>query len=145
MLNWLKRKKQVKLEHQLEMTDARLALMNAQLAAQMVRLAGQTNDLGPLKQAEEAILAARQYYTFETTPVEIGMVQSALGDMLLKLGRAKSDKAAVLRAREAFRSAITLASMHGDDAKRDALRDKVQIADSVLGNRPPIQSLFRVA
>jgi len=54
--------------------------------------------VAPLKQAEEALSSARNYYTFETTPLEIGMVQVALGDMLLKLGRAQSDKDALHRA-----------------------------------------------
>lgn len=145
VLGFFKRKKKDKLEDKLANTDARLALMNAQLAAQMVQLAGQTNDLAPLKQAEEALSAARNYYTFENTPVEIGMVQTALGNMLLKLGRAQSDKAAIARAKTAFRAAITLASLHGDDSVREDLRDKMKMADSLLGKRPKTPSLFRVA
>ena len=111
----------------------------------MVKLAGQTDDLAPLKQAEEALSAARNYYTFETTPREVGMVQTALGDMLLKLGRAQSDKSALSRARDAYRAAITLASMHGDDSQRDSLRAKIKQAESFMGRRPPTPSLFKVA
>jgi len=138
-------KKKNTLEEELADTDAKLALMKAQLAAQMVKLAGQTLDLAPLEKAEEAIASARRYYAFENTPVEIGLVQSALGDMLLKLGREKSDKKAISRAREAYRTAITLASMHGDDDRRSELRDKVKIAESLLGQRPAVPSLFKVA
>ena len=43
------------LEDELSNTDAKLALLNAELAAQMVKLAGQTEDLGPLAQAEDGI------------------------------------------------------------------------------------------
>ena len=100
MLRFFKRTKKDKLESDLADTDARLALMKAQLAAQMVKLAGQTDDIAPLKQAEEALSSARNYYTFENTPVEIGMVQVALGDMLMKLGQAQSDKAAIARANQ---------------------------------------------
>lgn len=145
VLGFLRRFKKDKLDAKLANTDARLALMNAQLAAQMVKLAGQSNDIAPLKQAEEALSSARNYYTFENTPVEIGMVQVALGDMLLKLGRLHSDKSAIARAKTAYRAAITLASMHGDDSQREDLRDKVKMADSLLGQRPKTPSLFRAA
>ena len=145
VLNWIKRKKVVHLQERLDQTDSKLALMNAQMAAEMVRLAGQTDDLAPLKQAEEALNASRKFYTYEDTPVEVAMVQTALGDMLLKLGRAKSDKEAIARAKVAYRTSITLASMHGDDEARQELRDKIKIVDSVLGQRPEVPSLFRVA
>ena len=145
VLQFLKRTKKDKLEVKLADTDARLALMNVQLAAQMVKLAAQTDDLAPLKQAEEALSAARNYYTFENTPVEVGMVQVALGDMLLKLGREKSDKAAIKRAKTAYRAGITLASLHDDDRQREDLRDKVKIAESLLGEGPKTPSLFRAA
>lgn len=145
MLRLLRRFRKNKLDAKLANTDARLALMNAQLAAQMVQLAGQTDDLAPLKQAEEALSSARNYYTYENTPVEIGMVQVALGDMFLKLGRLHSDKAAYASAKKAYRAAITLASMHGDDSQREDLRVKVKMADSLLGQRPKTPSLFRAA
>jgi hypothetical protein len=145
VLGFLRRRRAAKLDAKLANTDARLALMNAQLAAQMVQLAGQTNDLAPLKQAEEALSSARNYYTFETTPVEIGMVQVALGNMLLKLGKAKSDKAAIARAKTAFRAAITLASLHGDDSQREELREKVKLTESLMGHRAKTPSLFRAA
>ena len=145
MLRFFKRPKKERLESELADTDARLALMQAQLAAQMVKLAGQTDDLAPLKEAEEALYSARNYYTFETTPVEIGLVQVALGDMLLKLGREKSDKTAIARAKTAYRAAITLASLHGDDAQRKALRRKVKTVESLLGQNPKTPPLFRAA
>jgi hypothetical protein len=145
VLRFFKRPKKERLESELADTDARLALMQAQLAAQMVKLAGQTDDLAPLKEAEEALYSARNYYTFETTPVEIGLVQVALGDMLLKLGREKSDKTAIARAKTAYRAAITLASLHGDDQQRKALRRKVKTVESLLGQSPKTPPLFRAA
>ena len=145
MLRFFRRPKKKTLEAKLLDTDARLALTKVELAAQMVNLAGQTNDIAPLKQAEEALSSARNYYTFETTPPEVGMVQVALGDMLLKLGRTKSDKAAIARAKTAYRAGITLASLHGDDSQREILRDKVRTVESLLGQRRKTKSLFRAA
>lgn len=145
MLRLFKKQKVKALNQKLVHTDARLALMKAELAAQMIKLAGQSNDLAPLKQAEEALSVARNFYTFEDTPVEVGMVQTALGDMLFKLGREKSDKAAISRARDAYRAAITLASLHGDDRQREELRDKVKVAESFIGYPKQTPSLFRVA
>ena len=145
MFGLLKRKKTEKLRAQLAQTDARLALAKAELAAQMIKLAGQTSDLAPLKQAEEALSSARNFYTFENTPVEIGMVQVAIGDMLVKLGREKSDKSAFLRAKTAYRAAITLASLHGDDALRKDLRNKMKLVEALLGTGPKTPSLFRAA
>lgn len=145
MLKYFRLKKKSKLDAQLADTDAKLALLNAQLAAQMVKLAGQTNDLGPLAQAEEALSATRRYYEYENTPVEICLVQVALGDMLIRLGRLKNDKPAFERAQTAYRTAITLASMQGNEALRRDLREKMKIADSFLGKRPKTPSLFKVA
>jgi len=145
VLGLLRRSRKDKLKSKLANTDARLALTNVQLAAQMVKLAGQTHDLAPLDQAEEALAAARTYYTFENTPVEVGMVQAALGEMFLKLGQAKSDKAAIARAKPAFRAAITLASLHGNERQRQDLRTKVKTVESLLGQRPQTPSLFRAA
>lgn len=145
MLGFFKKQRVGSLNKKLADTDARIALMKAEMAAHMIKLAGQTNDLTPLAQAEEALSAARRYYNFEQTPVEIGMVQTALGDMLFSLGRKTSDKAALARARDAYRGAITLASLHGDDRQRETLRDKVKITESLLGVSRTTQALFRVA
>jgi len=145
VLGFKKQKKSRKLARELADTDARLALLKVQLAAQMIKLAGQTEDLAPLSQAEEALSTARNYYTFETTPTEVLLVQVALGDMFLKLGRAKSDKAALERACGAYRAGITLASLHGDDRQREELRAKIKLAESFMGRRPPTPSLFKVA
>jgi len=145
VIGFKKNKKKKKLGREIAETDAKLALLKVQLAAQMVKLAGQTDDIAPLQQAEEALSSARNYYTFETTPVEIGMVQVALGDMLLKLGSAQSDKDALARARTAYRAATTLASMHGDDRQREDLRAKIKLVEAHMGRRPKPPSLFKVA
>jgi len=145
VIGFIRRRKMSNLDAKLANTDARLALLKVELAAQMVQLAKQTDDLAPLKQAEEALSTARNYYSADTIPVELNMVQVALGDALLKLGREQSDKDAILRAKTAFRSAVTLASLHGDDALREDLRAKIKLAESLLGHRPRTPPLFRAA
>jgi len=141
-----KNKKQIaKLGEELATTDARLALLKVQLAAQMIKLAEQTDDLSHLFQAEEVLAASRKNYTFEKTPIEICMVQVALGNCFFRLGREKADKSALTSAREAYRAAITVASVYGDDKQRDALRDRVKLVEAHLGRRNPTPPLFRVA
>ena len=145
MFGLLKSQKSNKLQEKLDDTDAKLALLNAELAAQMVKLAGQTDDLGPLAQAEEALSATRRYYEYENTPVEICMVQAALGDMCIRLGKSKNEKAAFARAQKAYRTAMTLASMQGDEEMRLLLRDKIKVTSSLLGQGKITPSLFKVA
>jgi len=141
----LKKRKRETLQDELANTDAKLALLNAQLAAQMVKLAGQTNDLGPLSQAEEALSATRRYYEYEDTPAEICMVQVALGDMFVRLGQKQNEKAAFGRAKIAYRTAITLASMQGNDPMRREIRDKMKVVESLLGRSQKTPSLFNAA
>lgn len=145
MFKRFRRRKSNKLQDDLAHTDAKLALLNAQLAAQMVKLAGQTSDLAPLMQAEEALSATRRYYEYEDTPTEICMVQVALGDMFVRLGQQQNEKAAFARAKTAYRTAITLASMQGNDAMRHELRDKMKVVESLLGRSQKTPSLFNAA
>lgn len=145
MLGKLKRRKTEHLKTQLAITDARLALMKAELAAQMIKLAGQTFDLGPLKDAEEAMTSAREYYGSSHAPIELCLVQAALGDMLLKLGRKKSNRGAIRRAKTSYRIALTLASLHGEEALRVDLRAKIKLVDGLLNSGPKTPSLFRAA
>lgn len=145
MIGFIRRRKASNLDAKLAETDARLTLLKVELAAQMVKLAKQTDDLAPLKQAEDALSAARNYYSAESIPVEINLVQVALGDSLLKLGREQSDKDAITRAKTVFRDAITLASLQGNDALREDLREKVKLAENLLGHRPKTPPLFRAA
>ena len=145
MFGILRRKKVEKLEVQIAITDERLALIKAEIAANMIKLAGQTADLAPLEEAEASLTLAREFYGLGNAPIEICLVQVALGDMLLKLGRETSNKSAILRAKMTYRIAITLASLQGDDALRISLRDKVKLVDSILNQGPKTPSMFRAA
>jgi hypothetical protein len=145
VLGILKRKKIEKLEGQLAQVDVRLALTKAELAAQLIKLAGQTSDEVPLVAADDALSVARDLFGFEGAPVEICLVQIALGDMYLKLGREASDKSMLTQAKAAYRTAITMASVQGDDDLRAELRMKVKLINSHLGQGPKTPSLFRAA
>lgn len=145
MLKKLKRKKAEKLRSQIVITDARLALTKAELAARMIKLAGQTSDITPLQDASASLKAARDFFGLGHAPVEICLVQIALGDTLLKLGRAQSNKTIMQQAKTAYRTAITMASLQGEESLRKELRAKVKLVDRLLGDGPKTPSLFRAA
>lgn len=145
MLGKLKRKKAEKLRAQMAITDARLALTKAELAARMIKLAGQSSDIAPLQEANVALKDARDFFGLGHAPIEICLVQIALGDMLLKLGREQSNKTIISQAKIAYRPAITMASVQGDEALRKELRAKVKLVERLLGDGPKTPSLFRAA
>ena len=133
------------LKRDLKKTNNQLAALNRELAAQMTLLASQTGDTAPLIQAVTALRSAQELYSIETTPRENAEVQQTLADTLLKLGRANHDKVALENAAEAYRGAITLASMLGDEKMRRALKKNYALAKALLGERAPTQGLFKVA
>jgi len=133
------------LKRDLKQTNNALALLNRELAGQMVLLASQTGDTEPLIQAVAALRSAEKLYSIENTPRENAEVQQALADTLLTLGRANHDIHALEHAIEAYRGAITLASLLGDDAMRRDLKKNYGLARSLLGDHAKTQSLFKVA
>ncbi len=133
------------LKRQLKKTNNQLAALNRELAGQMVLLASQTGDTAPLIQAVTALRSAEELYSVETTPRENAEVQQALADTLLKLGRANHDTVALENAVKAYRGAITIASMLGDDKMRRELKKNYSLARALLGDRAPAQGLFKVA
>lgn len=133
------------LRRDLEKTNNALAILNRELAEQMVLLASQTGDTAPLIQAVSALRTAQRLYSVENTPRETAEVQQALADTLLKLGRANNDSEALQHAVEAYRGAITLASLLGDAELRKDLKQNYGLAKVLLGERAKTQSLFKVA
>ena len=112
-----------------------LAKLNRELAAQMILLASQTGDTEPLKQAVDALRAVDELYTAHTTPREKAEIRQTLADTLLTLGRANDDITALEHSIIAYRDAITLASMLGDQKLRKALKRNYNLAKNLLGNR----------
>lgn len=145
MFKKFRRKKAEELEVQMAITDARLALTKAELAAKLIDLAGQTSDVAPLNDANQALKAAREFFGLEKAPMEICLVQVALGDMLFRLGRKEMNRNIIAQAKMAYRTAITMASVQGDEALRMDLRAKVKLVDSLLDKGPKTPSLFRAA
>jgi len=140
-----KRKKAEKPQDQIEKTDERMALTKVETAAKMIKSAEQNSDAAPLNEASQALKIARDFFGLENTPIEICMVQVALGDMFFKLGREESNKAIIAQAKTAYRTAITMASVQGDEALRMDLRAKVKLVESLLGQSPKTSSLFHAA
>ncbi len=133
------------LQRYLKKTNNALANLNRELAGQMVLLASQTGDTAPLVQAVAALRSAEELYSIESKPRENAEVQQALADTLLTLGRANQDNEALLHAVEAYRGAITIASLIGDEAMRRELKRNYRQAKSLLGDQSKTQALFKVA
>lgn len=115
-----------------------LAKLNRELASQMILLASQTGDTQPLKQAVEALTAVEELYMVGSTPREKAEVRQTLADTLLTLGRANDDVEALEHAIIAYRDAITLASMLGDQKMRRALKRNYGLTKNLLGERSAI-------
>lgn len=111
-----------RLKRDYKKTSKDLAILNRELAAQMILLASQTGDVDPLVHAVSALRAADELYSKDASPRENAEVRQALADTLLTLGRAKNDIAALEHAITAYRDAITIASLLGDQKLRKALK-----------------------
>jgi len=133
------------LRRDLKKTNNALATLNRELASQMVLLASQTGDTAPLIQAVAALRSAEKLYSIENTPRENAEVQQSLADTLLTLGRINHDTEALEHAVKAYRGAITLASLLGDEAMRRDLKKNYALTKSLLGGQTKTQSLFKVA
>ncbi len=133
------------LKRDLKKTNNALAQLNRELASQMVLLASQTGDTGPLIQAVSALRSAERLYSIDSTPRENAEVQQALADTLLTIGRTDHDTEALQHAVEAYRGAITIASLIGDESMRRDLKKNYSTAKALLGDRVKTQSLFKVA
>lgn len=139
------KKSKIDLKRSLKKTNNQLAQLNRELAGQMTLLASQTGDTAPLIQAVKSLRSAQELYSIDSSPRENAEVQQALGDTLLKLGRANHDTEALGNAVEAYRGAITIASLLGDEAMRKELKKNYGLARALLGDRAKTQSLFSAA
>lgn len=110
----------------------RLAVLNRELASQMILLASQTGDTKPLIQAVGALRASDEHYTADATPIENAEIRQSLADTLLTLGRSQDDMEALEHAVTAYRDAITLASMLGNERLRAALKRNYTTARNLI-------------
>ena len=133
------------LKRRLKQTNNELATLNRELASKMIVLASETGETEPLLQAVKALRSVQTLYSVEDSPRENAEVQQALGDTLLKIGRQREDKQALEHAVQAYRGAITMASLLGDDKMRAELKKNYGLARSLLGKDNKAFSLFKVA
>ena len=133
--------KKFKLKKNLKTVRGDLANLNVELAEQMMLLAAQTGEVAPLLSAVKSLQNAQAIYSVSTVPAKHARVQKALGDTLLTLGRANDDIDALDASIQAFRSAITLASMLGDEPMRRDAKKNYKLAKSMLENRVGLQPL----
>ncbi len=122
-----------------------LVKLNRELAAKMILLASQTGDTAPLIQAVDALQKADELFSSETTPRETAEIRQALADTLYTLGKAQNDVDALARSVEAYRSAITLASLLGDNKMRMSLKSNYSKARALLTKLIPAPNVIRGA
>lgn len=127
--------KKFRLKKELKSVTSELASLNVELAEQMILLASQTGDCAPLISAVNALRQAQEIYSSDTVPHKHAQVQKALGDTLLTLGRANDDIDALDACVQAYRSAITLASMLGDEEMRMESKLNYAVARRLLESR----------
>lgn len=120
------------LQQEYRNTTRELAGLNRELASQMISLASQTGDTDPLVHAIEALRAADELYQGETSLRENAEVRQALADTLLTLGRVKSNSVILENAITAYRDAITIASLLGDQNLRRTLKRNYGHARALL-------------
>ncbi|MGB3455809.1 MAG: hypothetical protein WBG08_06190 [Litorimonas sp.] len=130
---------------ELRKVDRELGRLNWDLASELITLAEQTDDPAILIQAVEALRSATRYYTFEDAPRDHARIQQAIADTLLSFGQRTGDGEALGSARDAYRGAITLASLLSDETLREELRISYKATLDLLGERPKTPPLFRVA
>lgn len=118
-----------------------LFMLNRELAVQMISLASQTGDVRPLIQAVQSLHNASICYSADTTPLENAQVRQLMADTLLKVGQANNNLEAVSTAITAYRDAITLASMLGDQKLRSTLKSQYSQARRLVENQETVVSM----
>ena len=131
-------KTQGELDAKLGRVTRQLASLNRELASQMVLLADQTGDTRPLLGAVQALRRVKDSYTHDHAPRETAEVNAELADALFALGRANDDVEALEHSVGAYRAAITLCSLLGDERWRLELRRNYEAAQSALRARTQI-------
>ncbi|MGB0906456.1 MAG: hypothetical protein ACPGVT_03100 [Maricaulaceae bacterium] len=133
------------LKRDLKNVTHELVGLNRQLAQKMILLASQTGETQPLFQAAEALTSSQQLYPSDGAPRENAKLYQSLADASFGIGRMNKDMDAIALSVESYRSAITLASMIGDEGLRSNLKEKYTIARNFLHQSSTDPSLVGVA
>lgn len=132
-------RKKLDLSREFRKTTRQLAELNRDLAAKMILLASQTGDATPLIEAVDALQKADEYFSSDAPPREVAEIRQALAETLYTLGKAQDDRDALERSIEAYRSAITLASLLGDDKMRQTLKANYAKAKALLAKKATVR------
>ncbi len=114
-------------------TTTELARLNREMALHMIRLAMETGEVEPLIDAVKALRSSQELYSQETASIEDARVQKKLGDVLLNVGKNENNGRALAAAIEAYRGAITIASLLGAQNMRSELRKSHALALNYAG------------
>lgn len=125
--------------------EQKLALLNTEMAMELIHLASKTGEVEPLMEAARALSKAEAQYTINTINPDLAKLQKKLGDTLLSVGKTEDDAEALDHAILALRSAVTLSSMLGMSQLRTAAKKNLALAENVRGIRRPVQSSYFAA
>ncbi len=145
MVKSVKFRKKAKLSEKLETTGAEITQVKFDLIREFISLARQENEAVHLDDALAVLSAMTQSLSMESTVHDHVILQSEIAATFLRIGRKTNDQKILVKAKHAHRSAITLASISGNDALREELRKNYRFTLSLLGDKPKNVSLFKVA
>jgi len=137
--------KRANLSSQLHETNSDIAQAKFELVRQFITLARQENEAKHLDEALGVLSGMNKSHSMESTMRSHVELQSAVAETFLDIGREEKNRLTLEKAKHAYRAAITLASILGDDSLRENLRQNYRITLSLLGDKPQSPSLFKVA
>ncbi|MEP1230006.1 MAG: hypothetical protein ABJG88_04970 [Litorimonas sp.] len=137
--------KHEKLSKDLKATYMEINQAKFDLVREYVSLAEKENQAEHLDAALGVLSAMNKSFSMESAMAEHVELQSSVAEMYMRLGRTANNRLTLEKAKHAYRAAITLASVTGDEALREELRQNYRITLSLLGDKPQSPSLFKVA
>ena len=142
LINARKRKALTK---QLNNTNQELSQAKYDLIEEYVSLARQEMNLAPLNTALEVLASINVNPALGHSAHTHVSLQSEVAKTFMQIGRKTNNRLALEKSKHAYRAAITLSSVIGDEALREDLRENYRIVLSILGDKAPNPSLFKVA
>jgi len=140
-----KSQKRHDLSSQLSATNSDIVETRFELVRKYIALARAENDAAHLDDALGVLSDMNKSHSMESALRVHVELQSQVAETFLRIGRSKSNRLTLEKAKHAYRAAITLASITGDDPVRENLRQNYRITLSLLGDKPQSPSLFKVA
>ncbi len=118
-----------------------LSKLNREIALRMIALANETGEIKPLIDAVKALRASEEFYFQDTVQIDTARVQKKLGDVLLNIGKNEDDMTAIEAAIMAYRGAITISSMLGEQKLRLEARKSYALAMNYAGKGARAQTV----